>query len=61
MKFGSNPFDRRRSPGHHDQRRIEFRQLRDKRWNKFAIWRYLILLAIVILLLRYLFSVASSP
>jgi len=40
---------------------MEFRRLRDQRWNKLAFWRYLILLILVILLLKYLLSLASGP
>ena len=65
MRFASDPSDRRTSrrrfqirPG---QGRMEFRRLRDQRWNKLAFWRYLILLILVILLLKYLLSLASGP
>ncbi len=57
MRFGSG---RRRFQIHPDQRRIKFRQLRDQRWNKLAIWRYLILLILIILLLKFLYSLASG-
>ncbi len=43
-----------------DQRRVEFRRLRDQRWNKLTFWRYLILLILVILLLKFLLSLASG-
>jgi len=58
MRFAS---ERRRFQIRPDQRRVEFRRLRDQRWNKLAIWRYLVLLIIIILLLRFLYSLASGP
>ena len=33
-----------------------FRRLRDKRWNRLAIWRYLILFALVLIILKMLKS-----
>ncbi len=58
MRFAS---ERRRFQIRPGQRRVEFRRLRDQRWNKLAFWRYLILLILVILLLKYLLSLASGP
>ncbi len=55
MRFASDPSDRRTS-----RRRVEFRRLRDQRWNKLTFWRYLILLILVILLLKFLLSLASG-
>ena len=43
-----------------DRHRIEFRRLRDQRWNKLTFWRYLILLILVILLFKFLLSLASG-
>lgn len=34
-----------------------FRRLRDKRWNRLAVWRYLILFALVLIILKMLKSV----
>lgn len=58
MRFAS---ERRRFQIRPGQGRMEFRRLRDQRWNKLAFWRYLILLILVILLLKYLLSLASGP
>ncbi|MEE9161514.1 MAG: hypothetical protein V3U35_00955 [Candidatus Neomarinimicrobiota bacterium] len=33
-----------------------FRRLRSERWSRLAVWRYLILLALVIFLLKFLSS-----
>lgn len=38
-----------------------FRRLRDQRWNKYALWRYLLLLILVFLLLKFLHSFISGP
>jgi len=43
-----------------DRHRIEFRRLREQRWNKLTFWRYLVLLILVILLLKFLLSLASG-
>ncbi len=57
MRFASDPSNR--SPrGRDGQRRIEFRRLRDQRWNKLTFWRYLIILILVLLLLKFLHSLA---
>ena len=39
-----------------EERRIRFERIRLKRWNKHAIWKYLILLIIIIVLLKFLRS-----
>lgn len=57
MRFGSG---RRRFQIHPDQRHIKFRRLRDQHWNKLALWRYLLLLILVLLLLKFLRSLASG-
>ncbi len=60
MRFASDPSSR--SPrGRDRQRRIEFRRLRDQRWNKLTFWRYLIILILVLLLLKFLLSLTSGP
>jgi len=43
-----------------DRHRIEFRRLREQRWKKLTFWRYLILLILVILLFKFLLSLASG-
>ncbi len=43
-----------------DRTRIEFRRLRDQRWNKYYIWRYLVLLILVILLFKLLHTLTSG-
>ncbi len=55
MRFASDPSNRRTG-----WRRVEFRRLRVQRWKKLTIWRYLILLILVILLLKFLYSLASG-
>ncbi|MCH7528036.1 MAG: hypothetical protein IID13_06975 [Candidatus Marinimicrobia bacterium] len=40
-----------------DRPRIRFHHLREQRWNKRAIWRYLALLIVIIFLLKFLRSV----
>ncbi len=60
MRFASDPSSW--SPrGRDGQRRIEFRRLRDQRWNKLTFWRYLIILILVLLLLKFLLSLTSGP
>lgn len=60
MRFASDPSNR--PPRDRDgQRRIEFRRLRDQRWNKLTFWRYLIILILVLMLLKYLLSLVSGP
>lgn len=44
-----------------EERRIRFKRIRLKQWNKLTLWRYLAILVIVILLLKFLHSLASSP
>ncbi len=44
------------SPDKPARGRTHFHRLREERWNKRQIWRYLILLVIVVLLLKLLKS-----
>lgn len=60
MRFTSDPSDRP-TRSRDGQRRVEFRRLRDQRWNKLTIWRYFALLILVILLLKFLYSLTTSP
>jgi len=39
------------------QQEPRFRRLRDKRWNRLAVWRYLILFGLVLMILKMLKSV----
>ena len=39
------------------QQAPRFRRLREKRWNRLAIWRYLILFVLVLIMLKLLNSI----
>lgn len=57
MRFSDS---RRRFHVRPEDRRVEFRRLRDQRWSKLAIWRYIILLILVLLLFKLLHSLMSG-
>ena len=46
-----------KTPDDREHPRIKFHRLREQRWNKRAIWRYLALLIIILFLLKFLRSI----